>query len=128
MGGLESTATGSFDLVSANTVFSSILDAESRKTLAQEMWRVTKPGGWVLVFDFRYNNPANSDVKKVTQRELKNYFAQGVNEYYQTLLLAPPIARILMPTSHLAANILTTLFPFLRSHFYFMLQKPLCQS
>jgi SAM-dependent methyltransferase len=122
--GLDFAASDSFDLVVTNTVFSSILDEQARHALAQEMWRVLKPGGWVMVFDFRYNNPSNSDVRRVTRRELNRYWPSSVIEKYQTLLLVPPIARRLVPISRLAGEVLATI-PLLRSHFYFMAQKPL---
>lgn len=125
LGGLDFAEPANFDLVVTNTVFSSILDEKNRRELAQEMWRVLKPGGWLMVFDFRYNNPSNSDVRKVTRGELRDYWPGAVNEKYQTLLLAPPIARRLVPVSHVAGEALAAFFPFLRSHFYFMAQKPL---
>lgn len=48
-----------FDLVSAHTVFSSILDDDERGRLALEMWHKVCDGGWIMIFDFRYNNPSN---------------------------------------------------------------------
>jgi SAM-dependent methyltransferase len=124
LGGLEVAASGSFDLVVTNTVFSSILDDHDRLALATEMWRVLKPGGWVMVFDFRYNNPSNPNVRKVTRKELRGYWPGAIREEYRTLLLAPPIARRVIPSSRLAGETLASFFPFLRSHFYFMAQKP----
>lgn len=125
LGGLDVAASGSFDLVVTNTVFSSILVHDDRFALAQEMWRVLKPGGWVMVFDFRYDNPSNPNVRKVVRSELRGYWPGAVNEQYQTLLLAPPIARRVIPVSRLAGEVLTATLPFLRSHFYFMAQRPL---
>jgi SAM-dependent methyltransferase len=95
-----------------------------RLALATEMWRVLKPGGWVMVFDFRYNNPSNPNVRKVTRKELRGYWPGAIREEYRTLLLAPPIARRVIPSSRLAGETLASFFPFLRSHFYFMAQKP----
>lgn len=123
LGGLEFAASGDFDLVVANTVFSSILETKDRSLLAREMWRVLKPGGWVMIFDFRYNNPSNPDVRKVTRNELRGNWPDASGEAYRTLLLAPPIARRIIPRSHLAGEILGALFPFLRSHFIYMAQK-----
>jgi SAM-dependent methyltransferase len=70
LGELDSLPDGSFDLVSAHTVFSSILDDAARQRLANGMWRRLRPGGWCLVFDFRYNNPRNRQVRSVTRSEL----------------------------------------------------------
>ncbi|MGZ8321262.1 MAG: class I SAM-dependent methyltransferase [Telluria sp.] len=122
LGDLDFAAPCSFDLVSANTVFSSILDESARTALAQEMWRVLKPGGWCLVFDFRYNNPANPNVRKVTRAELQSWWP-GSAWHYRTLLLAPPVSRRLARAPRLAAELLEALVPPLRSHFVWMARK-----
>ena len=70
LGDLSGFLPETFDLVTSHTVFSSILDEDDRMSLAKDMWRVLKPGGWLLVFDFRYNNPFNNDVRKVSRAEL----------------------------------------------------------
>jgi SAM-dependent methyltransferase len=44
-------ADGRFDLVTQFTVFSSILDPAVRAAVAAEMWRVTRPGGFVVSVD-----------------------------------------------------------------------------
>jgi SAM-dependent methyltransferase len=123
LGGLDFAAAGSIDLVSAETVFSSILDATLRRDLAAEMWRIVKPGGWCMVYDFRYNNPSNPNVSKVTQAELRRYWPAGETRY-RTLVLAPPIARRLTRVSRLASELLTAMLPVLHSHFVFMARKP----
>ena len=124
LGDLDFADAGTFDLVAANTVFSSILDDGVRAALAREMWRVLKPGGWCLIFDFRYNNPANPNVRKVTRQELQSYWATA-DHYYRTLQLAPPIARRLAWAPQLISELLTLLVPPLRSHFVYLGQKPL---
>lgn len=124
LGGLDFAGPDQFDLAVTNTVFSSILDLDARAGLASEMWRVLKPGGWMMVFDFRYNNPSNRDVRRVARSELRGYWPDSVNEQYRTLLLAPPIARRVAPYSYLAGELLAGLLPPLRSHFVYMAQKP----
>jgi SAM-dependent methyltransferase len=122
LGGLDCASSASIDLASAETVFSSILDPDLRRGLAAEMWRALKPGGWCMVFDFRYDNPRNPNVRKVTQAELRQYWpAQQV--HYRTLLLAPPLARRLAGAPFLATELLSALLPVLRSHFIFMARK-----
>jgi SAM-dependent methyltransferase len=122
LGGLDCTPTGSLDLASAETVFSSILDAGLRQDLAAEMWRTVKPGGWCMVFDFRYDNPRNQNVRKVTPAELRRYWP--AEEYRcRTVMLAPPIARRLARAPYLFAELLEAALPVLRSHFIFMARK-----
>ena len=122
LGELDSLPGNNFDLVSAHTVFSSVLDNEARRRLAAGMWRALRPGGWCLVFDFRYNNPHNANVRRVTQAELLALWP--AREYrYRSLLLAPPLARLLSGLPYLVSETLTALVPRMRSHFVFMAQK-----
>lgn len=122
LGGLDCATSGSIDLASAETVFSSILDPRLRRSLADEMWRTVKPGGWCMVFDFRYDNPRNPNVRKVTVAELRQYWPAD-QCHCRTLLLAPPIARRLARAPYIATELLTAMLPVLRSHFIFMARK-----
>jgi len=72
LGTLDAVSPASYDLVTALTVFSSVLDPALRRELATQMWRALRPGGWCLVFDFRYDNPRNRNVRKVTRSDCKN--------------------------------------------------------
>jgi SAM-dependent methyltransferase len=110
-----------FDVVSAFTVFSSILDEKLREELAREMWNRTAAGGAVLVYDFRYNNPTNPDVRRITKREIIALFPEGT-QTYRTLTLAPPLARRITPLSERSARMLTQIAP-LRSHSLFVARK-----
>ena len=121
-GSLSALPAASADLVSAHTVLSSVLDPDIRQRLAADMWRVLKPGGWCLVFDFRYNNPRNPHVRKVTRAELDSFWP-GQRQQYQTLLLAPPVGRALAALPALVSETLAALAPPLRSHFLYMVQK-----
>ncbi len=112
---------GGVDLVSAFLVFSSVLDNEHRKKLACDMWNKVRPGGWVLVFDFAWNNPRNRDVLKVRVEELNGYW-ESENRIIKRLILAPPIARSSTKISYFASELLA-LVPWLRSHFIYMAQK-----
>lgn len=114
---------GSFELAVANTVFSSILAPAARARLAAEMWRTLMPGGWCMVFDFRYDNPRNQQVRRVTRRELAGWWS-GNDCRYQSLLLAPPLARRLNGAPPLVADLLAACVPVLRSHFIYMVRKP----
>ncbi len=111
-----------YDLIFAQTVFSSILDYDERRVLATDMLNKLNDGGAIIVFDFRYNNPSNSNVKKVSKRELIEYWG-AKNIFYKTGMLAPPISRSFVGSNYLLAELLTTLLPFLRTHFIFMVTK-----
>lgn len=122
LGGLDELAPCTYDLVSAQTVFSSILDNSLRAELAAQMWQALRPGGWCMVFDFRYNNPNNQQVRKVTRQELAHWWP-GAASHYRTLLLAPPLHRRLAWAPPVMCELLTALAPPLRSHFLYMVQK-----
>ena len=123
LGDLDFAAPGSIDLVAANTVFSSILEADARAALAARMWRSVAPGGWCMLFDFRYNNPRNPNVRRVSRSELRRMWPASESRY-RTLLLAPPIARRLAGAPRMVAELLATFAPPLRSHFIYMVRKP----
>ncbi|MDZ4277540.1 MAG: class I SAM-dependent methyltransferase, partial [Dehalococcoidia bacterium] len=65
---------GAFDLAFAFTVFSSVLDAETRRSGAAEALRVLRPGGLLLLYDF-WTNPLNRRVRPVSEHELRGMFA-----------------------------------------------------
>lgn len=123
LGDLDFAEPGSIDLVVANTVFSSILAAQARAALARAMWRSVAPGGWCMLFDFRYNNPRNPNVRRVTKAELRRMWPAS-ERHYRTLLLAPPIARRLAGLPRIVTELLATFAPPLRSHFIYMARKP----
>jgi SAM-dependent methyltransferase len=102
-----------FDIVLQSTVLSSILDAGLQERVAAAMWRLTKPGGVVLSYDFTFNNPANRDVRKVTAARLASLFPEGALATHR-VTLAPPIARRVGAIGPLHAAL--EAMPFLRTH------------
>ncbi len=119
LGGLDALPEGGFDLVTAHTVFSSILEPSRRQALAAAMRRRLRPGGWCLIFDFRYNNPRNPQVRRVTRAELRALWPAR-EHHYRSLLLAPPLARPLARLPYLVAETVAALVPPARSHFVYM--------
>lgn len=111
-----------FDLVSQSTVFTSILDDAFKKQIASEMMRVTRPGGWVLWYDFRYPNPSNRAVRPIGRKEIQRLFI-GDLAYYRSLTLLPPLARGIAPTSTILCELLEKI-PLLRSHSIALIRKP----
>jgi ubiquinone/menaquinone biosynthesis C-methylase UbiE len=111
----------SFDLVSQFTVFTSILDPALKRAVAAEMLRVLKPGGAILWFDFRVNNPANQHVRGVPAREIRSLFA-GCEIELASALLAPPLGRLIAGWSWPLAELLYAL-PFLRTHYAGLIRK-----
>jgi SAM-dependent methyltransferase len=114
--------TGTFRLIIASTVFSSILEESMRCRLADEMARVLAPGGAILCYDFVVNNPRNSAVRRVTRADLAALFPRHRRQH-ATLTLAPPIARRVVPISWPLATLLEAL-PLLRTHMLTLITCP----
>lgn len=60
-----------WDVVTATTVFSSIIDPTLRRRLFDEMRRVARAGGLVVVYDFVVRNPWNPDVVPMSMRRIR---------------------------------------------------------
>jgi ubiquinone/menaquinone biosynthesis C-methylase UbiE len=114
-------ADTAFRLVIASTTFSSILDSELRRLVAAEAARVLAPGGALLWYDLRVDNPRNPHVRGVGRRELAELFP-GLAGPVMSAALAPPLARAVAPVSWLLADLLEAV-PFLRTHLLAVLVK-----
>lgn len=91
---------GSFDLVMSFVMFSSILKEALRQQIASEMWRVCKPGGLILIYDFSYDNPRNPAVQGMARKQIRQLFKRpGAKFDFLRITLAPPVARLVTPHS-----------------------------
>ena len=104
-----------FDTVIQFTVFSSIPDPYVQAQIAAEMLRVLKPGGIIISYDLRWNNPANSRVHSVTKSDLRRIFPGAAMEF-EACSLPAPIARAVVPISWSLALAVEAI-PILRSHY-----------
>jgi len=83
----------SFDFCAASTVFSSILDKDVQLAVAEELTRVLRPGGWLMLFDYAISDPRNPDTIGISLRRLKAIF-RGMNlASVDKLLLPAPVLR-----------------------------------
>lgn len=98
-------ASGCFDRVLQSTVMSSILDAAVRQAVAAEMLRVLRPGGALLWYDLRLDNPRNKQVKGIRRRTLRSLFP-GCTIAVRRTTLAPPLARLLARRARPLATLL----------------------
>ena len=110
-----------FDLVILSTVFSSILDNGMASNVAHEVRRVLKPGGAVLWYDFRYNNPRNPNVRGMTLSRIK-YLFPDLTADLRPVTVLPPLARRLGPLTPLLYPLLSRIPP-LRTHYLGLLVK-----
>jgi ubiquinone/menaquinone biosynthesis C-methylase UbiE len=110
-----------FDLVLQSTVFTSVLDRDTKAHMAAEMCRVLKPNGLILWYDYHMDNPRNPDVKGVKLQEIKTLFP-NCEIHMKRITLAPPITRAIAPYSWLLCYFLNKV-PWLCSHYIGAIRK-----
>jgi SAM-dependent methyltransferase len=113
---------GSFDVSVAFTLFSSIHDEEVSAAIGEELYRVTRPGGLILIYDMRRNNPRNSTVHAVARDDIHRWFPK-CRVRGRHLTLAPPIARFVAKRVPFLYGPLA-LIPLLRTHSLYVLRRP----
>ncbi len=113
---------GSFDLLMAFTVFSSILDPVMARNVALEIDRLLRPGGGLLWYDFRYNSPANRHVRGVDRHRVVGELFPGLKGKLHATTVLPPLVRRLGPLTAAAYPALASV-PALRSHLMGLLRK-----
>jgi SAM-dependent methyltransferase len=111
-----------FDIVMQSTVFSSILDPAFRVKLAGRIWKLVKPGGGILWYDFTYNNPRNRDVRVMPLSLIRELFPEAKIASWR-LTLAPSISRRVAPIRPMLYTMLRAM-PFLRTHLLCWIEKP----
>lgn len=115
-------ADASFDLLLLFVVFSSILDPAMQQNVAGECARVLRSGGYVLWYDFRYDNPSNRHVRGVSRADVERLFP-GFAFSRRTLTVVPQVARRLGPLTEIAYPVLAAVPP-LRTYYMGLLRKP----
>ena len=106
--------SGSFDVVIASTLFSSLTSMELESAVASEIGRVIAPWGWLVWYDLRYDNPRNSAVHGIDRRRLASLFP-GWRLEVRSMTLLPPVARRLGVLTRPLYGALHAI-PALRSH------------
>ena len=110
-----------FDLIVAMTLFSSIRDADMARNVAGEIQRVLKPGGAVLWYDFRYDNPRNPNVHGMSEATVRSLLP-ALSGRLAAVTLLPPLARRLGPLTRALYPALASARP-LRTHLVGLLSK-----
>lgn len=83
---------GAYDIVTLNTVLSSVLGDAARQALCRRVYALLAPGGVALIYDFTFDNPANPNVRRVTRAQLRSLFPEAALSF-RSLTLAPPLSR-----------------------------------
>ncbi len=118
-------ASESFDLVYESTMFVTLND-EIATGIAAEMLRVTKPGGYILLIDWRYSRPGNTHYVGLSRKRMSSLFQCGTQTHIRSVhngALAPPLGRMVskyLPTLYFP---IAHLCPPLVAQVTFVLQK-----
>ena len=111
----------SFDIITVFTLFSSIIDPDIRKNIAEEIIRILKPGGVILFYDVRYNNPFNKNLVAIRMREIKKLFPKMQFKVERVTIL-PPLVRMLgKANSHLYKYLSS--INFLNTHYFIKIKN-----
>lgn len=90
--------TATFDLVCESTMFVQLTDEQMAREIAREMVRVTKPGGFLLLTDWRYGKPGNPAYRALSKRRIADLFGVGSDTVLvctERGALIPPVGRVL---------------------------------
>lgn len=111
-----------FDIVHQSMMLSSVLEGDFQKAIANEMWRVLKPGGYILWFDF-ICNPFNPNTMGMRKKHVRRLFPHADWIDCKRIGVAPPICRVV---NHISERIVPWLekLLFLNAYYLVMLQKP----
>ena len=115
------TEDNSYDIVLQSTLFTSVLDTDTRTRIASEMMRVLDQKGFILWYDFHVNNPNNSAVRRVSRSEIRRLFP-ACHVTLKSITLAPPLARLVAPWSVTLCHILEAFRP-LCTHYVGCIRK-----
>ena len=119
-------AKGSFDLVCESTMFIHSVDGDSSRQIADEMLRVAKPGGHLLLCDWRYTKPGSNAHKALTQKRIASLFRIGSETERCGIFpgpLVPPVGRLFSRRLPSAYFLVRSLLPFLVGQVTTVLRK-----
>lgn len=111
-----------YDLAMAFTLFSSVPDEDVAHGIARELFRITRPGGLILVYDMRRQNPRNKAVHRIDAEDLRRWFPKCPLRV-QAITLAPPVARRVAGRAPWLYAPLAAIPP-LRTHAMYVLRRP----
>ena len=115
-------APKSFDVVHQSMMLSSIVDPETRTRTAEVLWRLLRPDGILISYDF-WLNPLNSNTVGIYWAELQRLFPHGRKVYERSLTLAPALGRKLIMLRRPVLLALEKL-SFMNSHTLVALKRP----
>ena len=115
-----------FDLTYESTMFVQITNNEISQKIANEMIRITKKGGYLILFDWRYGKFNNPNFLACNKRRIKELFKVDKSTKLISIekgMLIPPIGRFLSKNMSSIYFLFSRLFPFFIGQVAYILQK-----
>jgi SAM-dependent methyltransferase len=118
-----------FDLVSEAGVFFQTTNESLARGIASEIVRVTKPGGYILLVEWRYSKPGDPGSIGLSKKRAVRLFDAGsrcrfLGAYKGALI--PPIGRLLSRIIPSAYFMVAVLCPLLVGQVAYLLRKEAC--
>lgn len=112
----------SFDLSLAFSLFGSVRDEETAEAIAAELFRITRPGGLILVYDLRRSSPRHRGIHAIDVDDVHRWFPRCPMRRF-TLTLPSLAAQVVGRYAPWLYGPLAALPP-LRTHALYVLRRP----
>ena len=113
-------------MVHASAMFLQVPDETLSARIADEMVRVAKRGGHILVSDWRYSKPGSSEFKAVDSKRIARLFCVGNDTVVKGVFpgqMIPPVGRFFSEYLPSLYFLVRAVFPFLVGRMTTVLQK-----
>lgn len=121
-----SFSDATFDVVFESTLFMMLTSEDVAQRIAREMLRVTKPGGYSMMADWRYAEPNSKVHRAVTKNRIASLFRVGEATTVvarERGALLPPLGRFLSRRAPSMYFVVQSLVPFAAGQVTTVLQK-----
>ena len=115
-----------FDLTYESTMFVQITNNKISQKIANEMIRITKKGGYLILFDWRYGKFNNANFLACSKRRIEELFKIDKSTKLISIekgMLIPPIGRFMSKNMSSMYFVFSKLFPFFIGQVAYILQK-----
>jgi SAM-dependent methyltransferase len=115
-----------FDVVAESTMFATLTADDQRDKIAREMLRVCRPGGYIVLVDWRTPRPGKKDYKALTRRDVQRMFSVGCATELVARVhgaLIPPLGRLLSRHAWPLYFLVAALAPGLVGQVVYLLKK-----
>jgi ubiquinone/menaquinone biosynthesis C-methylase UbiE len=115
-----------FDIVMESTMFMTLPDDTLSQKIAEEMVRVVKPSGYIMLIDWRYSHSEQHEYKALSRKRINHLFKVGTKttiHCFRRGALLPPFGRFLSTYFQSFYFVIQRLLPFCVAQVVTVLQK-----